>query len=53
MQAFTALYRERGISYLFDPGQSLPAWTGGQLIESIRGSAIFILAGRLTHSWKP
>ncbi len=42
MRAFTGLYRKLGISYLFDPGQSLPAWTGDQLVEMIRGSAIFI-----------
>jgi adenosine kinase len=30
------------VPYIFDPGQSLPAWSGGQLLEMIRGALLFI-----------
>lgn len=42
MYRFARFYQERGIRYLFDPGQSLPAWSGGQLREMIEGSFLFI-----------
>lgn len=42
MLAFSRGYKQRGIDYIFDPGQSLPAWTAEQTIEMITGSRIFI-----------
>ncbi|HEY5998795.1 MAG TPA: carbohydrate kinase family protein [bacterium] len=42
MEHLARLWRERGVPYIFDPGQSLPAWGGEQLLELIRGSLIFI-----------
>jgi adenosine kinase len=42
MEHFSRIYREKRISYIFDPGQSLPAWTGEQLLGMIKGSAVFI-----------
>ncbi len=42
MEHLARLWRERGIPYILDPGQSLPAWGGDQLLEMIRGSFIFI-----------
>ncbi|MEO5359837.1 MAG: carbohydrate kinase family protein [Nitrospirota bacterium] len=39
---FIKIYKQRGIPYIFDPGQSLPAWDGHQLIEMITGAKIFI-----------
>jgi len=34
--------KQKNIDYIFDPGQSLPAWTKERLIEMIDGSKIFI-----------
>jgi len=42
MEHLARTWRERGVPYIFDPGQSLPAWSGEQLLEMIRGSLIFI-----------
>jgi adenosine kinase len=42
MEHLTRVWRERGVPYIFDPGQSLPAWSGEQLLEMIRGALIFI-----------
>jgi adenosine kinase len=42
MEHLARAYRERGIPYIFDPGQSLPAWSGEQLLEMVRGSFLFI-----------
>ena len=39
---FSREYKEKGIDYIFDPGQSLPAWTGDQMVEMIEGSKIFV-----------
>lgn len=39
---FSAAYKETGVDYVFDPGQSLPGWTDEQLREMIDGSKIFI-----------
>jgi adenosine kinase len=33
---------EKGIPYIFDPGQSLPGWKGEELIRCIRGSRLLI-----------
>lgn len=42
MEHLARAWRERGVPYVFDPGQSLPAWGGEQLLELLRGSFIFI-----------
>jgi len=42
MEHLSRAYREAGVPYVFDPGQSLPAWSGEQLLGMLRGAAIFI-----------
>lgn len=42
MEHLARSWRERGVPYILDPGQSLPAWSGEQLLEMIRGSLLFI-----------
>ncbi|QWR77347.1 carbohydrate kinase family protein [Candidatus Magnetomonas plexicatena] len=42
MLNFSRVYKQKGIKYIFDPGQSLPAWNGESLIEMITGAYIFI-----------
>ena len=42
MYNFSNIYKQKKIDYIFDPGQSLPAWTKERLIEMIDGSKIFI-----------
>jgi adenosine kinase len=42
MEHLSRVWRERGVPYVFDPGQSLPAWSGEQLLEMIRGSLLYI-----------
>ncbi len=42
MVNFSNVYKIKGFDYVFDPGQSLPAWTKELLAEMIRGSKIFI-----------
>ena len=39
---FSSIYKQKNIDYIFDPGQSLPAWSKERLIEMIDGSKIFI-----------
>ncbi|MEK6767146.1 MAG: carbohydrate kinase family protein [Planctomycetota bacterium] len=39
---FSGIYKQKDIDYIFDPGQSLPAWSKERLIEMIDGSKIFI-----------
>jgi adenosine kinase len=39
---FSKIYKQKDIDYIFDPGQSLPAWSKERLIEMIGGSKIFI-----------
>jgi adenosine kinase len=39
---YSRIYKERGIRYIFDPGQSLPIWTGDGLKECIDGADILI-----------
>ncbi len=39
---FSKIYKQKNIDYIFDPGQSLPAWTSERLIEMIDGSKVFI-----------
>ena len=42
MFSFSKIYKQKKIDYIFDPGQSLPAWTKERLTEMIDGSKIFI-----------
>jgi len=42
MLVYSRTYRELQVSYIFDPGQSIPAFTGNQLVEMITGSDILI-----------
>lgn len=42
MITFSNTYKKKGIDYIFDPGQSLPAWSKDLLAEMIHGSKIFI-----------
>ncbi|MBF0608863.1 MAG: carbohydrate kinase family protein [Candidatus Magnetobacterium sp. LHC-1] len=42
MYDFIKVYKQKGISYIFDPGQSLPMWNKEQLTEMISGAKIFI-----------
>jgi adenosine kinase len=42
MLDFSRIYKQRRIEYIFDPGQSLPAWSSEELGEMIEGSKIFI-----------
>ena len=43
MMNYPRLCKERGIDYIFDPGQSLPMWDAKDLIRSIEGSRILIV----------
>jgi adenosine kinase len=43
MLAYTRLYKERGVGYIFDPGQSIPAWGGEDLREMATGSRALIV----------
>jgi adenosine kinase len=42
MMAYAADCRGRGIPYIFDPGQSLPAWAPEDLGNAIRGARLLI-----------
>ncbi len=42
MLIYSQTYRELQVPYIFDPGQSIPAFTGNQLVEMITGSDILI-----------
>jgi len=42
MTSYPKIYREKGIKYIFDPGQSLPMWTGNALADAIDGAEILI-----------
>lgn len=42
MMNYSAAYKARGIDYIFDPGQSLPAWSGEELVKCVDGSRIMI-----------
>ena len=42
MMQFSKIYKQKGIEYIFDPGQSLPAWSKEPLMEAIDGAKIFI-----------
>lgn len=42
MRAFADLSRQNGVPFLFDPGQSLNSWQGGELREAVRGALCFV-----------
>ncbi len=42
MMKYSQTCKERGIDYIFDPGQSLPMWNGQDLTKCIEGSRILI-----------
>lgn len=42
MLIYTRFYKENGVTHIFDPGQSLPAWTADGLKECIDGAAALI-----------
>jgi adenosine kinase len=43
MLAYTRFYKDRGVRYIFDPGQSIPAWGGDDLREMTHGSQALIV----------
>ncbi len=40
MLIYCQAYRERDIPYIFDPGQSIPMWSGERLVEMLTGASI-------------
>ena len=42
MISYSRLYKEKGTAYIFDPGQSIPALTGEDIVEMITGAAMLI-----------
>ncbi|MDD2967923.1 MAG: carbohydrate kinase family protein [Desulfovibrionaceae bacterium] len=42
MRNLPRFYREKGVRYIFDPGQQLPVFTGEELLEAITGSFALI-----------
>ncbi len=43
MLTYSRLYKERQVPYIFDPGQSIPAWGGGELAEMAAGALALIV----------
>ncbi|MFZ5448117.1 MAG: carbohydrate kinase family protein [Thermodesulfobacteriota bacterium] len=43
MLAYSRFYKDRGVHYIFDPGQSIPAWGGDALREMVTGSHALIV----------
>jgi adenosine kinase len=43
MLVYTRAYKARGVPYIFDPGQSIPAWGGAELQEMASGAAALIV----------
>jgi adenosine kinase len=43
MLAYTRAYKARGVPYIFDPGQSIPAWGSAALREMTRGALALIV----------
>jgi adenosine kinase len=43
MLAYTRFYKKHGIRYIFDPGQSIPAWGGAELQEMAAGALALIV----------
>jgi adenosine kinase len=42
MMKYSREYQDRGIDYIFDPGQSLPLWEAEPLAEALSGSRILV-----------
>jgi adenosine kinase len=42
MTSYSRIYRQKGIRFIFDPGQSLPMWDGKALADAIDGAEILI-----------
>ena len=42
MRRLPRVFRDKGVPYIFDPGQQIPTLTGPELLEAITGSAILI-----------
>ena len=42
MYNYSRVYREKGVRYIFDPGQNIPAFSGEKMLEMITGSYILI-----------
>jgi adenosine kinase len=42
MITYTATCKEKKIAYIFDPGQSIPALSGDQLVDMLTGSSLLI-----------
>jgi adenosine kinase len=42
MLIYCQTYREKNIPYIFDPGQSIPMWSGERLVEMLTGASITI-----------
>jgi adenosine kinase len=42
MLAYSRRYQELGVRYIFDPGQSIPAWGAAELTEMARGALALI-----------
>jgi adenosine kinase len=43
MLIYTRFYKDWGVRYIFDPGQSIPAWGGGELREMAAGALALIV----------
>jgi adenosine kinase len=43
MRLYSRAYKNRGVRYIFDPGQSIPAWEGGDLKEMADGALALIV----------
>ncbi len=42
MKAMPTAFRDKGIPYIFDPGQQIPALSGDELLAAINGSALLV-----------
>ena len=42
MLIYSQGYREKNIPYIFDPGQSIPMWSGERLMEMLTGAGITV-----------
>ncbi len=43
MLAYSRFYKEKGVPYIFDPGQSIPAWGPAELVEMATGALALIV----------
>ncbi|MGB8993191.1 MAG: carbohydrate kinase family protein [Desulfobaccales bacterium] len=43
MLIYTRFYKDRGVGYIFDPGQSIPAWDSPELREMATGALALIV----------